>query len=86
MLTAGEHKFTAAGGVRVGVLSLQQAAERQLVVFFLVLLAVCLRTELAAAREFFEQGKLLPAVETAHTSFIGTTGRILKGIPAICLR
>ena len=67
------------GRFRVRVLGLQQAAQRQLIVFFLILLAVRLGTEFAAARKFFEQGKLLPAVETAHASFIGQNGRILKG-------
>ena len=74
------------GSVRVRILGLQQTAQRQLIVFFLIFLAVRLGTKLSAAGKFLEQRKLLPAVETAHNVVIGKFGRILKSITAIWLR
>ena len=51
-----------------GRLGLQEPGQRELLVLFLVLLAVSLGAELAPAPQALEEGKLLPAEKTLHTS------------------
>jgi hypothetical protein len=46
---------------------LEEPGERELLVLFLVFLAVSLGAELAPASQPFEEGKLLSAEKTLHT-------------------
>jgi len=59
-------------------LGLQQAVQGELVVLFLVLLAVSVGTELPAAGPAFEQGQLLAAIQTPHVSLIVPSYLMLK--------
>ena len=51
-----------------GWLGLHEPGQRELLVLILVLLAVSLGAELAPAPQSLEEGKLLPAEKTLHTS------------------
>jgi hypothetical protein len=48
---------------------LEEPSQRQLLILFLVLLAMSLGAELAPAPQALEEGELLPAEKTLHTEF-----------------
>src|SRR6266404_4063713 len=55
-------------------LCLEQTAESEPIVFFLITLFVRLRAELPAARETFKEGQLLSAIQASHEPLIGSYG------------
>jgi hypothetical protein len=58
---------------------LQQAVQGELVVLFLILLAVSIRAELPAAGPPLQEGQLLAAIQTPHVPSIVPSYLILKG-------
>jgi hypothetical protein len=55
-------------------LGLEQAAEREPIVFFLIALFVRLGTEFPAARETFEERQFFSAIQASHRPLIGSYG------------
>src|SRR5262249_48291816 len=61
-------------------LRLQQPVQRELIVLFLIALAMRFRTEFAAAGPSLEEGQLLPAVQTPHVALIDPFMPMLKSL------
>ena len=58
---------------------MQQPGQRQLVVFVLILLTVCIRTKLSASSPPLKERELLAAIQTPHVALIDRFDLMLKG-------